>query len=207
MKKNTWIMALSISGSLLFAGCGGETEKPDTTEKADSSKKETTEVTEAPVDLGASTVKWNGEMLGIKAHYGTVDLKEASLKMQGDKVVGGSFVIDMTTINPQDDMYTEEQTPEKLVGHLSSDDFFAVKEHPTASFEITGAGEEGVTGNLTIRGNTNEEMVKNVSVQDGKVTGDLTFDRKKYDVSWEAPMPDAVLSNDIELNIELVLNK
>jgi len=37
-----------------------------------------------------------------------------------------------------------------------------------------------------------------------KITGDLTFDRKKYDVSWDSPVKERVLSKDIKLKIELI---
>jgi len=37
-----------------------------------------------------------------------------------------------------------------------------------------------------------------------KITGDLVFDRKKYDVSWDSPVKDRVLLNDIVLKVELI---
>jgi hypothetical protein len=36
-----------------------------------------------------------------------------------------------------------------------------------------------------------------------KATGTLTFDRKKYGVAFDMPVKDMVISNDIELTIEL----
>ena len=63
-------------------------------------------------------------------------------------------------------------------------------------------------GNLTIRGITNQETVKDVEVHTvgdvTAITGNLTFDRKKYEVSFDVPMKDMVISNDIELSINLV---
>jgi polyisoprenoid-binding protein YceI len=61
---------------------------------------------------------------------------------------------------------------------------------------------------LTIRGKTNEETVENVMVtKEGdnvKITGEMTVDRKKYDVSWDSPVQDRVLSDDMELAIILM---
>ena len=34
--------------------------------------------------------------------------------------------------------------------------------------------------------------------------GDLVFIRKKYDVSWDSPMKDRILSKDITLKIVLI---
>lgn len=206
MKTNRLLLSITSAGVLFLASCGGgqqpTEESTDTTEAATET---TAEVTEKNVNVAESSVKWEGEMLGIKAHWGYIDLTEASVSMAGDKLAGGSFVVDMSSIEPKDDVYTEEQTPEKLVGHLSSPDFFDVANHPTASFEITSVSEDGssATGNLTVRGITNEETVEGISVADGTLSGTLTFDRKKYGVSWEAPMPDAVLSDEIPLTIEL----
>ena len=60
---------------------------------------------------------------------------------------------------------------------------------------------------MTVRGHTSEEKLENIVLTaDGKTisaSGDLTFDRQKYGVSWASPMKDMVLSNDIVLHIEL----
>lgn len=212
MRKTSLLLTIAASGSLFLASCGssnqpaaeGETTAP-ATETTVSEKTVTKQV-----DLAASSVKWVGKMIGIKAHDGVISLQEGELTLAGDKVVGGKFVVDMSSITPLDNNYTApgsaKGTKEHLIGHLASDDFFAIEQHPTASFEITGANEDGsVNGNLTIRGNTNAETVTNVVVGDEVVSGSLTFDRKKYNVSWDSPMQDAILSNGIELEIELKL--
>lgn len=207
MKTKQLFLTTIAAGSLLLASCGGNQE---TSNESETTAEETTavEAVTKTVDVASSTVNWVGKMIGIKAHNGTINLQEGTLKMEGDKVVGGNFVVDMSSITPLDDNYapagSEQGTREMLVSHLSSGDFFAIEENPTASFEITGANEDGsVTGNLTVRGKTNTETVTDVAVADGSVTGTLVFDRKKYDVAWDSPMKDAVLSDDIELNIEL----
>ena len=208
MKTKLFLTTIA-AGSLLLASCGGShdhaTDGEATTETTEEVAAETTEVS---VDAASSTVNWVGKMIGIKAHNGTINLQEGSLTMEGDKVVGGNFVVDMSSITPLDDNYaapgSKQGTREMLIGHLSSADFFAIEENPTASFEVTGANEDGsLNGNLTVRGKTNAETVTDVVVADGTVTGTLVFDRKKYDVAWDSPMQDAVLSNDIELQIEL----
>lgn len=208
MKKINLVLTLAVGGVFLLSSCGGghSHEGEETTE---TSTEAVVEATPVNVDLAGSTVKWTGEMLGIKAHFGNINLTEASLTLEGDKVAGGSFVADLSTITPLDDNYTEpgskQGTKEMLIGHLSSPDFFDVANHPTASFEITSVSEDGTSavGKLTVRGITNEETVKNIKVADGTVSGTLTFDRKKYDVAWDSPMKDAVLSNDIPLEITL----
>ena len=130
--------------------------------------------------------------------------------MADDRITGGSFTADMNSMVATDENYNPEQgsTPEKLVGHLKSTDFFDVENYPEATFVITGAGDNSVTGMMTIRGITHEETVENVMMsKEGdkvKITGDMTIDRKKYNVSWDSPVAERVLSNDLVLKIELL---
>ena len=208
MKTNRLLLTITTAGTLFFASCGGSHDHANEGEASSETTEVAAEKTEVSVDAASSTVNWVGKMIGIKAHHGTIALKEGSLKMEGDKVVGGNFVVDMTTIVPLDENYapdgSAQGTRAMFLGHLGSGDFFAIEENPTASFEVTGANEDGsLNGNLTVRGKTNQETVTDVKVADGTVTGTLVFDRKKYDVAWDSPMKDAVLSNDIELQIEL----
>ncbi|MCB9192786.1 MAG: YceI family protein [Flavobacteriales bacterium] len=207
MKTTKLLLTFTAAGTLFLASCGGGHEHSNESE-ATSEETAAVEAVTKTVDPAASTVNWVGKMIGIKAHNGTINLQEGSLTMEGDKIVGGSFVVDMSTITPLDENYapdgSEQGTREMLVGHLSSGDFFAVEEYPTATFEVTGTNADGsVSGNLTVRGKTNQETVTDVVVSEGTVSGTLVFDRKKYDVAWDSPMKDAVLSNDIELQIEL----
>lgn len=202
--KQLSIFALLLIGAFQFTSC-------NSTESSDSETEMAEEVLpdgSLALDLDASTVTWKGVMLGVKEHFGKVALTEANLTIENGKISGGSFTVDLSSITPEDTTYDENSTKEKLIGHLQSPDFFHVEEHPTATFVITGAGEGTVTGDLTIRGITNQETVKNVEIHTiGGVTnikGDLTFDRKKYDVSFDVPMKDMVISNDVELQISLV---
>jgi len=162
------------------------------------------------VDTETSMIKWKGEMMGMYAHEGTLKFSEGSITMADGQVTGGSFVVDMDSMTPTDENFNPEEgkTKEKLVGHLSSPDFFDVGNSPTASFSLN---DNTGNGTLTIRGKEGDESVENiVMVTEGdqvKVTGKLTFDRKNYDVAFDHPMQEMVISDDIELNIELVASK
>ncbi len=163
------------------------------------------------VDAAGSQVTWTGTMLGVKSHHGTVKLTEGKFSVKGDMLTGGSFVVDMKSITPLDSNYAADDakqgTRSMLVGHLSSADFFAVDSFPTATFEITSVDGSTATGNLTVRGKTNEEKVTVIAVSQengmAKATGKLSFDRQKYGVAWKAPMKDVVLNDAIELSVEL----
>lgn len=159
------------------------------------------------VDAAASEVMWKGVLLGVKEHFGTVSVTEGNFSVADGSVSGGKITIDMNTMVPTDSTYDAESTKEKLVGHLSSPDFFDVANFPSATFEVTGAEGNKVMGNLTVRGKTNPETVENVTVTADGITGDLTFNRKNYDVKFDLPMKDMVLSDDIKLSFSLKATK
>ena len=206
MKSTILSMAL-LTASVAFVAC-------------DSKKATSTETTEETaslpdgtlaVDASASEVMWKGTMVGVYDHSGDVKLESGDVTVADGKITGGKFVIDLKSITPTDSNYKEDKTPEKLVGHLSSEDFFHVEQYPTATFEITGSEGNTVMGNLTVRGKTNPEKVENVVIteENGQVrmNGDIKFDRTKYDVAFKHPMQEMVISNDIEMNVTLVATK
>ncbi len=207
MKKLRLLALAAITTAAIYSCTSTSETSEEATEDAVATLAEGT----TNVDLASSKVNWKGVMLGIKEHFGTVSLTEGTIVTTDGAITGGKFVVDLTTIAPEDTVYDENSTKEKLVGHLSSPDFFNVEEHSTATFEITGSEGTDVMGNLTVRGITHPETVKNVSIAelDGAlvITGDLTFDRKKYDVSFDLPMKDMVISDDIQLNLSIVAMK
>ncbi len=207
MKTTNLLLTIAASGSLFLASCGGDHAHEGEEATAETNEEAVVETTDASIDAATSTVSWTGEMMGMYSHNGTVAVKEAKVSMAGDKVAGGNFVVDLSSITPLDENYdvAAGNTPEKLVGHLGSPDFFDVANHPTASFEITEVAEDGSSakGNLTVRGITNEETVENITLADGTLSGTLTFDRTKYEVAFTHPVKEMVLSNDIALEIAL----
>lgn len=131
-----------------------------------------------------SKVVWKGYKV-TGSHEGTIAIKSGSLTFEADKLVGGEFVIDMTTINTTD---LEGNWKDKLDGHLKSDDFFGVTNYPTASLVFTKVEADGknaynVTGDLTIKGKTNP-VEFSISIYGSKATANLKIDRTKYDVRY-----------------------
>lgn len=207
MKTSRLLMLAFIATGLIAVSCSqGGTASEKETKASDKAQPTITGVT---IDTDKSRVVWAGTMLGIYTHEGTIDLTKADLKVEDGKITGGSFTIDMNTMVATDENYNPEQgsTPEKLIGHLKSDDFFAVEQFPTATFKITSVQDNSLKGMLTVRGKTSEETVENIEMKQAgdkvKIKGEMTFDRKKYDVSWDSSVKERVLSNDIKLKIEL----
>ncbi len=160
-------------------------------------------------DLSTSKVSWKGNMVNVYFHSGTLSLSEGTVSLENGNITGGKFVVDMKSMTTTDNNYDSAagHLPSGLIGHLSSKDFFLVDSFPTATFTITSADSTGVTGDLTIKGMTNSEKIQNVVISEAdggvSVKGTLTFDRTKYGVIYQKEGGEMILSNDIELEIEL----
>ena len=87
------------------------------------------------------------------SHEGTRDLKSGYLTIENNNLVGGEFVIDMTSILCTD---LSGKGKASIENHLKSDDFFSVDKFPTSSlviFDVTknGVGQYKVNANITIK--------------------------------------------------------
>ncbi len=214
MRKNFTLLSIVALAATFLVACGpSEAEILAAKEKvtADSLTALASMERTVAIDMASSKVNWTGTMLGIKSHNGNVALSEAKLTVKGPTVTGGSFTVDLGSITATDAAYApddaKEGTRAMLLGHLASADFFDVANHPAAMFNITSVEGNTATGNLTIRGITNEEKITDIVVTeaDGAITatGKLSFDRQKYGVTWSSGSKDAVLNDKIELDITL----
>ena len=211
MKTNKFLIPVLFSASLFMISCSGGSDQSSETETTEEATDST--MASFTVDVPSSAVMWRGEMLGLYSHEGTLNFSEANVDVVNGEIAGGSFVVDLRSMTPTDENYKPEEgsTPEKLVGHLSSADFFAVDSFPTATFVIESVEGNTATGTLEVRGVKNQETVNNITFLDEEGTkmlrGTLTFNRKNYDVAFDMPVADKVLSDDIQLDIKLVASK
>lgn len=169
------------------------------------------------VDTNSSYIKWTAYKVTGK-HFGKIKVQTGSLAMNKGKLVGGSFVLDMTSLTVED--ITGEYA-EKLRGHLTSDDFFSVEKHKTAKFVIKKAtatdkvGNYKVVGDLTIKGITKEITFDALAKEEaGKVNGTakLKVDRTNYDIKYRsgkffADLGDKAIYDDFDLEVTLVASK
>ena len=123
-------------------------------------------------------------------------------------LVGGKFVIDMSTINTTD---LEGDYKKKLDGHLKDDDFFGVEKHKTASLVFTSLKQNGtnyiVNADLTIKGITNKVKFK-MQVLENSAIADLKIDRTKYDIKYGSAsffddLKDRAIYDEFDLNVNL----
>ncbi|MCM5661631.1 YceI family protein [Galbibacter mesophilus] len=161
------------------------------------------------VDAEKSEITWKGYKV-TGSHVGNVTLKSGELAFDDDKLVGGNFTVDMTTIGSTD---LEGEYKTKLDGHLKSDDFFGVENHPTAKLSFTtvkatGKNSYEVTGDLTIKGETHP-VTFDLSVYGNKATANVKIDRTKYNVRYGSGsffdnLGDKTIYDEFDLVVDLV---
>ncbi|MGB5363590.1 MAG: YceI family protein [Aureibaculum sp.] len=160
------------------------------------------------VKIEKSKVTWKGYKV-TGSHEGTIAIQSGTLKFEADVLVGGEFVIDMTSITNAD---LQGEYKDKLEGHLKSDDFFGVEKFPTATLvfknvEVAGKNSYKVTGDLTIKGKTNP-VTFDFSVYGSKANATLKIDRSKYDVKYGSSsffdnLKDKVIYDEFDLISDL----
>lgn len=174
-------------------------------------------VTTYNVDAEKSTLTWKGKKV-TGEHEGNINISKGLIKVDGQKITGGEFTIDMQSLSNTD--LTDAEYNKKLVDHLKSDDFFGTDKHATSKFvikEVTskGADKYEVKGDLTIKGKTNPITFPATITDKGNqiiVDGVAVVDRAKYDIQYGSGsffenLGDKMIYDEFELDFKLVADK
>jgi polyisoprenoid-binding protein YceI len=161
------------------------------------------------VNKSASSVAWLAKKV-TGQHNGTIGISAGALNIDGKKLIGGNFTIDLKTIKVLD--LTDPVSNQKLTGHLTSGDFFEVDKFPTAMFVITNVSGKQVTGNLTIKGITKSiTFPADIKVKGGKLTAkaNITIDRTDFNIRFGSKkffesIGDKAIYDDFALTVSLV---
>ena len=163
------------------------------------------------VDITKSTIHWSGYK-PTGSHTGTVELQAGTISLDGNKITGGNFTVDMHSIKDSDGS-------EKLEKHLKSKDFFEVAVFPTATFELTHTanknGKTYITGNLTVKNNTKQiTFPASISVTDSSIT--LTsevfkINRADFNVRYKSKsffnnLKEKFINDEFDLQVKIVAN-
>ncbi|MFP2995094.1 YceI family protein [Spongiivirga sp. MCCC 1A20706] len=159
------------------------------------------------LDTTKSVIYWKGSYsFQFSEHNGTVQFSEGTLQTMLGNVVGGEFVIDMTTIDNED--YRNGDGPVK---HLKEPDFFDVKKFPTARLKITKVeylpeeNQHRMLADLTIKGVTKEQKFY-AQLDGAKNTFNTRFkiDRTRWGITYNNKLKDHAISDAIEFDVQLV---
>ncbi|PRY16549.1 polyisoprenoid-binding protein YceI [Pontibacter ummariensis] len=215
MKK--YAILASLAGALMVSAYAGNTTN-NTSTKAAAAVEAPAKARAYTVDVAKSNVKWHAKKV-TGEHMGNIALHHGQMLLSGNKVVGGTFAIDMNSITCTD--ITDAEYNGKLIGHLKSDDFFSVGKHPMATFKINsvkpvanaavGKPNYTVSGDLTIKGITKPiSFPATITVKNGVATAkaDVTIDRAKFDVrygsnSFFEGLGDKAISDDFVVSLDV----
>ena len=158
------------------------------------------------VTISNGMINWKGSKITTDSHEGTLKISKGELNFEDDTLTGGTFTVDMNSMVCTD---LSGGSAKRLVGHLKSDDFFGVEEHPEATLVITNAEKTGdgynVTGDFTIRGITHAENFV-LKLNGNNATADLEIDRSKYNVKFRSGsffenLGDKLIKDELELRV------
>jgi len=170
------------------------------------------------VDVKASTFNWLGKKV-TGEHNGTIGIQSGSLVVNGGILQGGEFTIDMKTIKCLD--LTDAGYNAKLVGHLTTPDFFDVANFPIAKLNIKKAklklgSNYDLSGELTINGVTQPISFPSVVSVDtkGAITATAKFDvdRTKFgskfgSKSFFESIGDKMIYDNFQVDVKIVTTK
>ena len=160
-----------------------------------------------------SYLRWYGEELTGKTHFGNLSFKEAQINLLDGVITSGNFLVNMTSLTVED---LSGGGKAKLTSHLKSDDFFSVEKHPEAILTITQKakvenGVQSLVGELTIKGIHHPVEFTMTLGDNNSANAQLTFDRSKYEVRFRSGsffenLGDKLILDDIKLEAKLQWN-
>lgn len=217
MNKSSTLILLLAGLGLGLGACESEIDGKAEAEVAEPPAEQPAE---APADAPAEEA---GETTMLKAVPESSKIGFVGAKVTGDhtgefkkidgvgKLQGGALTSMTWTI----DMASVESDHPKLTGHLKSDDFFAVEQFPTATFEATGfKATEGqpnteVTGTLEMKGVEKQiTFPAQVDVQDGTATVKAEFTIKRFDWNIEYKgKADDLIKDEVLIKADVTLKE
>jgi polyisoprenoid-binding protein YceI len=161
------------------------------------------------INTEKSKISWVGKKV-TGEHSGTINFKEGTIVLKKGKLAGGSFTVNMTSIEVTD--LKAGQGKEKLEGHLKADDFFGTAKFTTASIEFKTIANKSngiytVTADLTIKGITNP-VTFDMNVTDTTASTSFKVDRTKFDIKYGSGsffdnLGDKAISDEFDLTVNL----
>jgi polyisoprenoid-binding protein YceI len=174
------------------------------------------------LDPAASTVTWKATKKVMGGHNGTVAVKEGTVEVNAkNEVTAATVVADMSKIQ-NDDLSSSPKDQAKLVGHLSSPDFFDVakKGNETSKFVLSKFTKKNggwvASGKLTMIGQTHPvEFPVTFKVEKGLASaeGTVKVDRTKWGLKYGSGdffkelTADKIINNEFEIGFKLVAKK
>lgn len=219
MFKNNPRFSLVVFAALIITSCTNAPKSNDATVTEPQAVANNESANAVPLDLAGSQITWIGTKVTGR-HNGIIEFSSGNFMMKDGDIIGGDLFINMETLRAVD---MDEKGNSNLTGHLKSEDFFDVGNHPSAKFEITKVAvyDENIhatteevdpefsitnpthmiSGNLEIKGiSKNITFPADIKVGNGRMKAAAKFNinRMDWDVKY-AGKPDDLISEIVHL--------
>ena len=146
------------------------------------------------IDVKKSKIEWLGQKVSGE-HFGIIQLKSGEITFsKKNKIIGGEFIVDMSTIECTD---LSGKAKQSIESHLKDEDFFDVSNFPTSKFKISSSDNTKIYGVITIKG-ISQPIEFNYKLQSRRdqyiVFSEIRIDRTKFDISYKSKtiFPDLI---------------
>ncbi len=155
------------------------------------------------VNLTKSRIDWTAAKKG-DFHTGIFPIKSGEVQLDGNKLKGGKFVIDLANLKVTDG------TGDRLTGNLKTPDFFDVAKFGEATYEITGVNYTSdntadIAGTLNLKGASFPvKLTANIRGADDKnffAQAFFSLDRTAIGINYNGP------AKDVQLSVHLFASK
>ncbi len=218
MKTNLFRLALVVitASAFMIAGCGKSEKEVKVGEKQTAGE---TKGKSLVVSAADSKINWLGKKV-TGQHNGTINVSKGDIMVDNGKITGGKVEVDMKSIKNED--LTDAGMNTKLVGHLSSADFFEVEKYPVSKLEIIKVEEmkdpskpnvnSTVTANLTMKDVTkNITFPAEIKLENGVLTAkaDFDIDRTDWNIKYGSGkffdnLGDKMINDKFNLNLTII---
>ncbi len=160
----------------------------------------------AATSLAVNTEKSRVDWVGSKKadfHTGYFPIKSGSVTVDGGKLTGGKFVIDLANLK-----VTDAGGGDRLTGHLKTPDFFDVAKFGEATYEITSVtytseNTADINGTLNLKGTSLPvkftTMIRGIDDKGFFAQAFFSLDRTLFGVNYGI----GAVSKDVELAVHI----
>jgi len=211
------LFRILLYGLVFFTvACNQSGKQVKTDSKNETSSNEAISGDEVSACPHSSKIFWTGSNPTAE-HNGFIKLKEGKYIVEHDKLVGGEFTIDMSSIVDID--IDDAGMNAKLVADLKSVNFFYVDSFPEGKFVISNVSElkddeytHEIKGNLTLKSITHPISFKaKVRVANGKVNAtseEFIINRTLWNINYGSKsfikdIKNELISDELKLELDM----
>ncbi|SFE28022.1 Polyisoprenoid-binding protein YceI [Chitinophaga sp. CF118] len=210
---------------LIFLALIAACEQAPKADKATTTKAQSVKEGEGSaylVDTTTSELQWIGTKPTGK-HTGRFQIQQGKLYVKDKDITGGTFTINMSSLQDLDLLQTDTALQHKLERELKGPLFFDVEKFPIATFEITGSSDFHpsvgndvmmkdanymIQGNLTIKNITmNISFPSSIKINNGVLTAEAVFniDRTLWGMTYRADksMQDKLINSQVNIQLKI----